>query len=140
MKKVSELTTNLVFSLFVITAGFGLVSCDNEDDDGVSPFSPWDTNDNGVIERAEFDAGYDNNYFVAWDSDGDEFVDEDEWNAGFDAYYVDADYDGVFTDWDGDADTMLDNDEFLEGTFVMWDEDDSGTLDSDEYGTWYYDY
>ena len=140
MKKVSNLITNLMLSLFLLTAGLGLTSCDNEDDDGVYTLSPWDTNNNGVIERSEFDAGYDDNYFVAWDTNADGLVDEDEWDAGFDAYYVDADYAGVFTDWDIDADAGLDEDEFYDGTFVMWDEDGDGTLDADEYGAWYYDY
>lgn len=75
-----------------------------------TPYTDWDADDSGYIDRTEFGDAWDNDYHAAWDEDGDSLLSEDEYTAGLydtvdrdDDYVVSVEEEGWFEGWfDGD--------------------------------------
>lgn len=75
-----------------------------------TPFTEYDADTSGYIDRNEFGSGWDNSYYTQWDADSDSLLSEDEFSTGV---YNTADLDenqvitveeeGFFEGWfDGD--------------------------------------
>jgi hypothetical protein len=93
----------------------------------------FDTDGDGLFERAEYDAFGDDNFEV-WDTNDDNWIDENEFGAGFDEAGWDDD-EGAFDTFDDDTNSYLDDDEFFDDEdFADWDVDADGILDDDEWG------
>lgn len=78
--------------------------------DYATPFTDFDADTSGTIDRTEFGTAWDNEYYTGWDTDGDALLTEDEYTTGL---YNTADLDsnkvitveeeGWFEGWfDGD--------------------------------------
>ncbi|SFG93861.1 hypothetical protein SAMN04488020_10550 [Palleronia marisminoris] len=78
--------------------------------DYATPFSDYDTDTSGYIDRTEFGSAWDSSYYTQWDADDDSLLSEEEYGAGV---YDSADLDtnqvitveeeGFFEGWfDGD--------------------------------------
>ncbi len=78
--------------------------------DYATPYTDWDADASGTIDRTEFGQAWDTDYFSAWDADGDSLLTEDEYNAGLyntadqnDDYVITVEEEGWFEGWfDGD--------------------------------------
>lgn len=75
-----------------------------------TPFTDWDADASGVIDRTEFGEAWDNDYYTAWDEDDDSLLSEDEFTTGIydtvdydDDYVITVEEEGWFEGWfDGD--------------------------------------
>ncbi|SDY92581.1 hypothetical protein [Citreimonas salinaria] len=75
-----------------------------------TPYTDWDADESGYIDRTEFGEGWDSDYYTAWDEDEDSLLSEDEYTAGVydsadlnDDYVVTVEEEGWFEGWfDGD--------------------------------------
>lgn len=92
----------------------------------------FDTNRNGLFDRAEYTA-FRNNNFTTWDTNRDLRIDRNEFGVGWRNMGWDDDF-GAFGAFDDDADGFLDTNEFFgDDEFGLWDEDRDGVLDGDEW-------
>lgn len=70
--------------------------------DALADWQAWDTDGDGFIDRAEFDADFAGmGWYGAWDTDDDNRITEREYT------------DGVFAIWDKNDDNVLDETEFM---------------------------
>lgn len=114
MKRIAILITSIIVLLSI--------SCEREKD---LTFSAFDKDNNGTIERAEFQEVFTANFYDDWNQNDDEYLDdedcylsvyeiwdidndnllsEDEWYLGYDYNYGDyiiTDYDAIDIDGDG---------------------------------------
>lgn len=77
-------------------------------------FGEWDTDADGTLSRAEYEAG------VASHDEADKF----------------GTWDDRYTAWDEDADGMLTADEYNTGLWTTFDADADGTWNEDEAAAW----
>jgi hypothetical protein len=95
-------------------------------------YDGWDMTSDGLLDQAEFRAGFDNEeWFDEWDDDDDELLSESEFDVGTSDWGMART--GLWADWDANEDDFIDDDEFAEGLFDVWDEDDDVMLSCDEY-------
>ncbi|MDZ7756839.1 hypothetical protein [Rhodohalobacter sp.] len=92
-----------------------------------------DTDDDDLINSAEWDVGYDYYYgevleddLVVYDLDGDGYISYMEYNTAV----VDTDY---YATLDVDADTFLDQEELAESVFNTWDTNEDMELSKGEF-------
>ncbi|WP_126173060.1 hypothetical protein [Altericroceibacterium xinjiangense] len=92
----------------------------------------FDTDRDGLFERAEYDAFRTNN-FGTWDANRDNRIDRNEFTTGWRNVGWDDDA-SAFGAFDDDADGFLGMNEFFgDDEFGVWDESRDGVLDGDEW-------
>lgn len=91
------------------------------------------------MDREQFSASFGENAFGAWDTDNDGMLSRAEFEAGV-AAAEDADayaaWDDRYAEWDADEDEMLTREEYEEGLWTHYDMDASGTLEEAEVHAW----
>lgn len=100
------------------------------------PFSSWDSNEDGVISRQEFQSQWNGvEYYGDWDENHDNQLDRQEWQTRLDEYYYDWDNDqlSVFNEWDQNGDQILTAAELGSGTFNYWDSNSDGEVSPKEF-------
>lgn len=117
-------------------------------------FRQWDADRNAMLAEAELASGV----FRLFDRNDDGVLDRQEWERGIAAFYGPGTPDFAVSDWDADADDVLDEDEFAaglastglyrglagydraltepefaRGLFDWWENDDDDMLSRDEW-------
>lgn len=98
-------------------------------------FLDWDTNQDGVVNQAEYERGFDDNeVFERWDASSDDVIDGDEFgNMFYNISDINKD----------DRLTVSEFDEAIDGTFGeeevnlsidSWDPNGDDTISPDEFG------
>lgn len=104
-------------------------------------FEDWDADKDVAITEDEFGTIFrDAGYFSVWDVNNDGLIDKTEWEAGMSAHYPEYNpaVSGYYDAWMGLADEdMLDEEEFTARTYRLWDTNKDGIIDSAEYEVWY---
>ncbi|HVS65096.1 MAG TPA: hypothetical protein VMT85_16520 [Thermoanaerobaculia bacterium] len=98
-----------------------------DDETGCMDVASWDRNEDDIIDRTEFHAGFGNeDLFADWAGD-DDFIDREEFERGFDD-------NEPFDDWDDNRDGFFDENEsrFADDDFSRWDRDSDQRLSTDE--------
>lgn len=85
-----------------------------------TPFTDYDTDTSGFIDRTEFGEGWDSEYYTQWDADGDSLLSEEEYTTG------------VFGSADLDDDQVITVEE--EGWFEGWFDGDDVEAEIEEVG------
>ena len=96
-------------------------------------YDVWDEDDNDLLDKNEYNLGYDYSYgdyvvsdFNSVDTDGDGYVDYTEYETSV------ADTD-MFNEWDMDKDQTLSDNEISRMVFNNWDYDNSNFIEKKEW-------
>ena len=138
---LSTLATSGCAALLGAGAGAAAVTCAPDDVDCVEEVEEevedlgliegvsglFDTDGDGLFERAEYDAFGENN-FGLWDANDDNWIDENEFGVGWTEAGWDNDI-GAFDTFDEDNNNFLDSNEFFDDEdFGVWDSNADGVL------------
>lgn len=91
--------------------------------DYATPFTDYDTDRSGYIDRTEFGGAWDSAYYTQWDADSDSLLSEDEYSTG------------IYRSADLDADQVITVEE--EGWFEGWFDGDDVEAEIREVGDVY---
>lgn len=98
---------------------------------GFDRFTAWDVDDDGDIDRREWDLRFaEVTLFEDWDVNDDLFLDDTEWRAG--TFDWNDEY-GEWDAWDLDDDGRLNASEFSTGVFDTWDDDQNELISDVEF-------
>ncbi len=96
-----------------------------------------DANGDGSISRDEFNASMGDNSFGAWDTDNDGMLSRAEYEAGA-KQSENADslstWDDRYSDWDENQDEMLTSDEYNQGLWTQYDANQDDMWDEPRFG------
>ncbi|MFN7025497.1 MAG: hypothetical protein ACK4QP_13455 [Pseudorhizobium sp.] len=88
--------------------------------DYATPFTDYDADTSGFIDRTEFGSAWDNDYYNTWDADDDSLLSEDEYNTG------------IYGAADLDSNKVITVEE--EGWFEGWFDGDDVEVEIEEVG------